>query len=75
MSLILNDLWNKESIWTVSKTYNLQRGTIHSFLSRTASHASSILRFTEVNTKFNYKCEVQDILFRFSKILFNIYLF
>ncbi|KAF0759569.1 helicase POLQ-like isoform X1 [Aphis craccivora] len=47
MSLILNDLWNKESIWTVSKTYNLPRGTIHSFLSRTASHASSILRFTE----------------------------
>lgn len=49
MSLILNDLWNKESIWTVSKIYNLQRGTIHSLLSRTASHASSILRFTEVN--------------------------
>ncbi|VVC28997.1 Hypothetical protein CINCED_3A019032 [Cinara cedri] len=47
MSLILNDLWNKESIWTVSQTYNLPRGTIHSFLSRTASHASSILRFTE----------------------------
>lgn len=52
MSLILNDLWNKESIWTVSKTYNLPRGTIHSFLSRTASHASSILRFTEVNFEF-----------------------
>lgn len=54
MSLILNDLWNKESIWTVSKTYNLPRGTIHSFLSRTASHASSILRFTEVSIMFNH---------------------
>lgn len=48
MSLILNDLWNKESIWIVSNKYNLPRGTIHLFLSRTASHASSILRFTEV---------------------------
>lgn len=53
MSLILNDLWNKESVWTVSKTYNLPRGSIHSFLSRTASYASSILRFTEVKI-FNF---------------------
>lgn len=68
MSLILNDLWNKESIWTVSKTYNLPRGTIHSFLSRTASHASSILRFTEVSITFNHISGTQVIIFRLSKI-------
>ncbi|XP_050522827.1 helicase POLQ-like isoform X2 [Daktulosphaira vitifoliae] len=47
MSLILNDLWHNESVWVVSKNYNVPRGNILSFLSRTASYASSIQRFTE----------------------------
>ncbi|XP_050430303.1 helicase POLQ-like isoform X2 [Adelges cooleyi] len=46
-SLILNDLWHNESIWAVSKKYDVPRGTILSFLSRAASYASSIQRFTE----------------------------
>lgn len=52
LSLIIFDLWNKNSIWNVSNKFNVARGTLHNFLMRTASFASSVQRFTEVRYEF-----------------------
>ena len=51
LSLIIYKLWNRSNIWDVSKEFNISRGSIHSFLMRTATFASCVQRFTEVRIR------------------------
>ncbi|KAG8303436.1 hypothetical protein J6590_010473 [Homalodisca vitripennis] len=48
LSLILFDLWNGNSLWSVSKKYMLPRGLVHNLVVSAAAFSSSVVRFCEV---------------------------
>ncbi|XP_066906038.1 helicase POLQ-like [Halyomorpha halys] len=56
ISLILNELWTGQNVWSVSKKYKLSRGFVYNLLSTSSSFASSVIRFCEVMVEL--KCFV-----------------
>ncbi|KAG1663141.1 Helicase POLQ-like [Nymphon striatum] len=66
LTLIINDLWNQNSVWDVAKKYDLHRGLIQNLTQSSASFASCVLRFCQELEEF---WAYQDLMPAFVKRL------
>lgn len=66
IALILNELWNGEDIFDVSRKYKVNRGVVHKLMQSAASQAYSIFKFCEI---FEEYWVFKEILEKFSKRL------
>lgn len=66
IALILNDLWNGEDVFKVSKRYKVSRGIVHKLMYAASSQAYSIFKFCEIFEEFWIFKEIME---QFSKRL------
>jgi len=76
VALIVHELWNHHTVYSVAEKYQVNRGVIQSLLNTVSMFASSVIRCCQVNANelLKYIMTIMNIVKKF-KIYFKYILF